>query len=100
MSKKMGSNYLTKEMVEWHRKDLLNRMYLPLKGGGLASMPRYYKEKIYTEYERNLIGDHLKEQEEKELTTYKQWAEKDEQKRKIEINKQKRAQKETRLTKL
>lgn len=59
MSKGLGKNYLTESMVKWHKDDLLNRMYIPLKGGKKAAMPRYYKDKIYVESEKNRIGRHI-----------------------------------------
>lgn len=47
MSKKLGTAYLTPEMIAWHHADLLERMYLNLPGNKKISMPRYYKNKIY-----------------------------------------------------
>jgi hypothetical protein len=35
-------------MVDWHKSDLENRMYLTLEGGKKIAMPRYFKDKIYT----------------------------------------------------
>jgi hypothetical protein len=49
MSKKLGTNYLTDNMVQWHHDDLLNRMYIPIEDGKKIAMPRYYKQKIYTD---------------------------------------------------
>lgn len=43
-------------MVSWHHADLDNRMYVPIEDGKKISMPRYYKERIYTEQERKRIG--------------------------------------------
>jgi len=59
MSKKLGSNYLTTEMVQWHQNDLLNRMYVPIEEGKKIAMPRYYKQKIYTDVQRQKIGKHI-----------------------------------------
>lgn len=56
MSKGLGLNYLTPEMILWHRADLKSRMYLNLEGGKKCSMPRYYKDKIYDEHERSIIA--------------------------------------------
>lgn len=50
MSKGIGSNYLSKEMVEWHLRDLDNRMYVNIEGGKKASMSRYYKERLFHDY--------------------------------------------------
>lgn len=56
MSKGLGESYLTKSMVRWHRKDIDNRMYCNIDGGKKISMPRYYKDKVYNDYERKRIG--------------------------------------------
>lgn len=56
MSKKMGNNYLTENMIKWHKNDLTNRMYVPIKDGKKIAMPRYYKEKIYTIQEKKNIS--------------------------------------------
>lgn len=45
-------------MIEWHGKDLLNRMYVNLDGGKKAAMPRYYKDKLYSHEERILVANH------------------------------------------
>ena len=55
MSKGLGKNYLTKAMKRWHIQDLINRVYVPLKDNLKTSMPRYYRDKIYTWHERNII---------------------------------------------
>ena len=48
MSKGLGAGYLTDNMVKWHTKgNIENKVYLPLKDGKKAAMPRYYKDKIY-----------------------------------------------------
>lgn len=60
MSKKLGANYLTQAMREWHEADLLNRAYTPLKDGKKIALPRYYKEKIYSQSDRELIADHMR----------------------------------------
>lgn len=46
MSKKLGSNYLSKEMINWHLADMKNRQYVVKEGGIKAPLPRYYREKI------------------------------------------------------
>ena len=51
----MGDNYLTENMIRWHKNDLTNRMYVPIKDGKKIAMPRYYKEKIYTMQEKKSI---------------------------------------------
>lgn len=95
MSKKLGDNYLTKQKIRWHKKDILNRMYVPLKDGKKISMPRYYKDKIYTKHQKNLISAHLKNQECGKLSN-EELAYID----LIRINESKKSQKETRNTTL
>lgn len=56
MSKRLGDNYLTKAAIDWHKKDLENRMHLTIEDGKKVSMPRYYKEKIYNDDERQIIA--------------------------------------------
>lgn len=57
MSKGLGANYLTPQMIDWHHADLLERMYLNIPGGKKISMPRYYKDKIYDDdWQRPLIA--------------------------------------------
>jgi len=74
MSKGLGKNYLTENMVTWHKADLLNRMYLPLKDGKKAALPRYYKDKIYSESEKNRINRHMAivtgEEEQKQIVEH------------------------------
>jgi hypothetical protein len=70
MSKGLGSNYLTKEMIKWHRKDLEKRMYCNLPGNKKIAMPRYYKEKIYSKFDKFKISNYVKtlvEEQEKKL---------------------------------
>lgn len=56
MSKRLGSNYLTDAMIDWHKSDLNDRMHLVLKDGRKIAMPRYYKDKLYTDTERSQIA--------------------------------------------
>lgn len=91
MSKKLGANYLTKSMRRWHKKDILNRMYVRTKDGINISMPRYYKDKIYTTHQKKMISAHLKscgKLYDEDLGNMEQLA----------IHKQRKAQKETRKT--
>lgn len=62
MSKGMGNNYLTPQMTKWHKKDLLNRVYVPLKDGKKIAMPRYYKDKLYSQRQKQKIGQHFQNQ--------------------------------------
>lgn len=59
MSKKMGDNYITKNMVKWHKEDLEKRMYVNIPGNKKIAMPRYYKDKIYNEIEKQKISEYL-----------------------------------------
>lgn len=56
MSKGLGKSYITPDMVAWHKASLDERMYCNLKGGDKVGMPRYFKQKIYTEEERQRVG--------------------------------------------
>lgn len=47
---------MTDAMVKWHKSDLENRMYLNLEDGRKIAMPRYYKDKIYSDVERAKIA--------------------------------------------
>lgn len=66
MSKGLGSNYLTPQMIKWHGKKSVykDRMYCPLEDGFRSPMPRYYKEKLYSKHHRELIALHIQEQQE------------------------------------
>lgn len=56
MSKNLGSSYIDR-MLNWHRSDLLDRCYYP-EGKFKKHLPRYYRDKIYTENEKSLINHH------------------------------------------
>lgn len=56
MSKGLGANYLTDAMVKWHKADLDERMYCVIEDGKKITLPRYYKDKIYTEHERKRVA--------------------------------------------
>lgn len=70
MSKKLGDNYIDEDMVNWHLQDLENRMYINLPGNEKIAMPRYYKDKIYTESERKIIAHFQKQSIEEKLIKY------------------------------
>lgn len=55
-SKGLGASYLKQNMINWHKKDLENRMYIPIEEGKKIAMPRYYKLKMYNETERRKIA--------------------------------------------
>lgn len=56
MSKRLGANYLSRDMLAWHLADVENRVYCNLFDGMKVSMPRYYRERIYSEVQRLRIG--------------------------------------------
>lgn len=56
MSKGLGASYLTDQMVSWHHSDLDNRMYVQLDDGQKVSMPRYFKDRIYNDQQRERVG--------------------------------------------
>jgi len=66
MSKGLGKSYLTPQSIKWHKNKLEERMYLPLKDGKKASMPRYYKDKMYKDGEKFMISIHMKQLAEKQ----------------------------------
>lgn len=65
MSKRLGDNYMTDRIKKWHKSDLPNRMYINLEDGKKATMPRYYKDKIYSDEERKVIAVQQKLEAEK-----------------------------------
>lgn len=62
MSKGLGASYLSVDMAKWHKEDLKNRMYVPIEGGKKIAMPRYYKNKLYTEMERRIVAEYQSQQ--------------------------------------
>jgi hypothetical protein len=66
MSKGLGSNYLTEKMVKWHKNNIEERMYCNIKGNKKIAMPRYYKDKIYSNFDKIRISNHIKEKAETE----------------------------------
>jgi hypothetical protein len=56
MSKRLGDNYINDRTKKWHTSNLHGNYYLPLQDGKKASIPRYYKEKLYAEEQRKAIG--------------------------------------------
>lgn len=77
MSKGLGKNYLTEAMKQWHLNDLEGRMYCNLTDGKKISMPRYFKDKIYSNMERKIVAELL----EKKFTA-------DQEKKQIDLEQQ------------
>jgi len=51
MSKGLGANYLSDAIVDYHKADI-SRLYVTREGGHKVALPRYYREKIYSESEK------------------------------------------------
>ena len=60
MSKGLGDNYLNEQNIKWHKNDINNRYYIPIEDGKKIAMPRYYKQKMFTDWQRKKIAAHLK----------------------------------------
>jgi hypothetical protein len=68
MSKGLGAGYLTENMVKWHTKgNIENKVYLPLKDGKKAAMPRYYKDKLYDKGQKFRIGVFMRAESQKQV---------------------------------
>lgn len=51
MSKGLGSSYLSEQKVRFHQSDH-SRNYITLDGGQKVSLPRYYRDKIFTDEQK------------------------------------------------
>jgi len=68
MSKGLGAGYLTENMVKWHTKgNIENKVFLPLKDGKKAAMPRYYKDKLYDKGQKFRIGVFMRAESQKQV---------------------------------
>lgn len=54
MSKNMGANYMTPQMMDYHREHMAS--YVTLPGGTKTAMPRYYRDKIFDRDERAVLA--------------------------------------------
>lgn len=71
MSKGIGANYLSNAIINWHKSDSFNRMYVNYQHYKIA-MPRYYKEKLYNQSEREKIAEHIiNKQKQKRKNSYR-----------------------------
>jgi len=60
MSKNLGKNYLTPSIIKYHKADL-SRMYVTMLSGRKIAMPKYYRDKIFTDYEKEIQRDMIKD---------------------------------------
>lgn len=58
MSKGLGIGYFKQSKLLWHHADRDQRMYIPIEGGKKISMPRYYKDRLYSKQEREEMAVH------------------------------------------
>jgi len=56
MSKGIGANYLSAAMVKWHRDKIWERGYCNAEAGKKIAIPRYYRERIYSDDERHFLA--------------------------------------------
>lgn len=72
MSRNLGANYLTPEMVKWHRNDV-NRNYCQ-DGVYKIPLPKYYRDRIYDAVQmaaqREVIFSSIESRENKEMKQY------------------------------
>lgn len=67
MSKRMGDNYLTSQMVKYHLSTPKNS-HVTTNQGYKLPMPKYYKEKIFNPEQRKAVTEYLqKRSEQKEI---------------------------------
>lgn len=55
MSKNLGKTYITPKMEKFHKSRLAS--YATLPGGQKTSLPRYYRDKIFTKEERQIMNE-------------------------------------------
>lgn len=58
-SQGIGTSYLTKKNIDWHRRDIENNTYVITPEGFRVSLPKYFRDKIYTDSERKRIRKHI-----------------------------------------
>jgi len=58
-SKGLGKNYLnSKTRIAWHKDDPLNNNYYPLPEGKKMALPEYFRNKIYSEEQKEMVKKH------------------------------------------
>lgn len=62
MSKGLGLSYMTDKMMRWHLANLDSRVYCNLEDGKKIAMPRYYKDKLFSElyFESAELAEHIR----------------------------------------
>jgi hypothetical protein len=65
MSKGLGKNYLTEQMIKYHKDKnaMCDRVFIQIKDGKKIALPRYYKDKLYTDVEKVDIAIHMGDKE-------------------------------------
>lgn len=58
MSKNLGLNYLSEKIWSWHVDNMIGTV--TMQNGSLLSMPRYYKEKVFSKEEREELAQEAK----------------------------------------
>lgn len=75
MSKGLGAAYVTPNMVRWHHDVLEERMHCVLLDGKKVTMPRYFKNRIYDDVSRDIVGraslERMYEKHARELLDYR-----------------------------
>lgn len=66
MSKKLGLSYITPQMAKYHTNRL--QSYVTGQGGQKMSMPRYFRDKIFTKEEKNLMNEDAELQRDQQFT--------------------------------
>lgn len=61
-SKGLGLSYLTEDMIKWHKHNPTERNYVNFDGNKKMAMPRYFKDKIFNDLERDKIQSKQKRQ--------------------------------------
>lgn len=64
MSKGLGENYITEATLKYHQLDL-SRNYLTLPGGYMKAMPKYYRERLFSEDQRRFQNNKIIKEVEK-----------------------------------
>lgn len=70
MSKGLGKCYITPAIRSYHKADMVNRMVITIEEGKKIPMPRYYKDKLYTEKQRKYICEQIALDADRRLLNY------------------------------